>query len=55
MDNTKIELKYENKTVSETVWNSMSFRTRLAHLRKNADLVNRTIYETTLKFKDSKF
>ena len=50
MDNIKIELKYENKTVTERVWNSMSFRDRLAHLRKNADLINNTIYETTLKF-----
>jgi len=43
MDNIKIELKYENKTVSERVWNSMSFRDRLSHLRKNANLVNKTI------------
>jgi hypothetical protein len=49
MDNIKIELKYENKTVSERVWNTMSFRDRLTHLRKNADLVKKTIYKTLLK------
>jgi len=49
MDNIKIELRYENKTVTERVWNSMSFRDRLAHLRKNVNLVNKTICKTLLK------